>query len=121
MKLPFTTPPWTREGNSIVGGRYVCDLADWGIVEGGAYTKTNQSLEKERDANASLLKSAPDLLEAVSLYLYAANIGSDALCGEAYWFMRDAYRLATERTVSEVGLKDVIGVKAQASISNLLH
>lgn len=61
-----TAGPWVREGDHIIGGRYVCELADWHITAaGGSYDAINARLTAERDANARLIAAAPQLLAAL--------------------------------------------------------
>jgi hypothetical protein len=61
-----TPGPWRREGDHIVGQRYVCELSDWAIVAAGSsYPEINAALTAERDANAALIAAAPELLAAL--------------------------------------------------------
>jgi hypothetical protein len=89
--MKHTQGEWTREDNSIVGQRYVCELSDWHIVAaGGQYDAINQALTEERDANARLIAAAPELLEACKAVLpYIENVartahGKNPECWGAY-------------------------------------
>jgi hypothetical protein len=74
-----TPGPWRREGDHIVGQRYVCELSDWAIVAAGSsYPEINAALTAERDANAALIAAAPELLEALRRVLAIAECEADA-------------------------------------------
>lgn len=72
-----TLGPWIsraeENGINIIGERYVCTLSDWAITAaGGQYDKVDAALTKEREANAALIESAPELY-AIMREVYEAS------------------------------------------------
>jgi hypothetical protein len=114
--MNYTKGPWKVEKieseYNIGYGFFVGPEYGWSIAHICNIDGNNGGVETAM-ANALLVSAGPELLEAVSLYLYAAERGDDNLCGEAYWFMREAYGKATQRTISHIGREDVYGDDAR--------